>query len=288
MPRDCLRIIESKLKVCNSRNKLVVSRVSTYTSSTNLTQFPEVVSLTDAVKNLLCQNKTPTPASVKVIEDSCVTCGGPYPYYNCSGSLLNNTIANPRGDLKAITTRSGVSYDGPPIPPVVEREPEATKDKVQTTCPETVLLKKLPEKHTDPGRFLLPCDFQALESCMALADLVASHSSSSLNLFQQHYPIALTCTSSSSGSLLNNTIANPRGDLKAITTRSGVSYDGPPIPPVVEREPEATKDKVQTTCPETDFVVVDYDVDPRVPLILGRPFLRMACSLVDVQREELM
>ncbi|GKE93158.1 reverse transcriptase domain-containing protein, partial [Tanacetum coccineum] len=31
-----------------------------------------------------------------------------------------------------------------------------------------------------------------------------------------------------------------------------------------------------------DFVVVDYDVDPRVPLILGRPILRMACALIDV------
>ncbi|GKC06929.1 hypothetical protein Tco_0998539 [Tanacetum coccineum] len=56
------------------------------------------------------------------------------------GSLLRNTIANPRGDLKAITTRSGVSYDGPSIPPTssslpkeVEREPEVTKDKVQPT-----------------------------------------------------------------------------------------------------------------------------------------------------------
>nr|GEX65409.1 reverse transcriptase domain-containing protein [Tanacetum cinerariifolium] len=34
-----------------------------------------------------------------------------------SGPLPSNTIANPRGDLKAITTRSGVCYDGPPIPP---------------------------------------------------------------------------------------------------------------------------------------------------------------------------
>ncbi|GKE25011.1 hypothetical protein Tco_1436523 [Tanacetum coccineum] len=54
-----------------------------------------------------------------------------------SGSLPSNTIVNPRGDLKAITTRSGVAYDGPTIPPTssslskeVEREIEATKDKV--------------------------------------------------------------------------------------------------------------------------------------------------------------
>nr|GEZ13386.1 reverse transcriptase domain-containing protein [Tanacetum cinerariifolium] len=46
-----------------------------------------------------------------------------------SSSLPSNTIPNPRNKAKAITTRSGISYDGPPIPPsVVEKEPEATKD----------------------------------------------------------------------------------------------------------------------------------------------------------------
>nr|GEY78228.1 reverse transcriptase domain-containing protein [Tanacetum cinerariifolium] len=55
-----------------------------------------------------------------------------------SGSLPSNTVANPRSDLKAITTRSYVSYDGPQVPPlssslpkVVEHEPEVTKDTVQ-------------------------------------------------------------------------------------------------------------------------------------------------------------
>nr|GEZ55171.1 reverse transcriptase domain-containing protein [Tanacetum cinerariifolium] len=37
-----------------------------------------------------------------------------------------------------------------------------------------------------------------------------------------------------------------------------------------------------------DFVVVDYDVNPRVPLILGRPFLRTAHALVDIYGEELI
>ncbi|GJX62306.1 reverse transcriptase domain-containing protein [Tanacetum coccineum] len=154
-----------------------------------------------------------------------------------------------------------------------------------------------------------------------------------------------TASSSGSRSLPSNTVADPRGDLKAITTRSGISYDGPPIPPlpkVVEREPEVTKDTVQltladlgasinlmplsiwkklslpeltptqmileladrsTTSPSgiaedvfvkvgkfhfpADFVVVDYVVDPRVPLILGRPFLRTARALIDGYGEDL-
>ncbi|GKC99502.1 hypothetical protein Tco_1169777 [Tanacetum coccineum] len=52
------------------------------------------------------------------------------------GALPSNTKPNPRGDLKAITTRSGVFYDGPLIPPTlslpkeVECEPKVTKDKM--------------------------------------------------------------------------------------------------------------------------------------------------------------
>ncbi|GKF31695.1 hypothetical protein Tco_0101493 [Tanacetum coccineum] len=54
--------------------------------------------------------------------------------------LTSNIVANPRGGVKAITTRSGVAYDGPTLPPTpsplpkeVKRETDATKDKVQTT-----------------------------------------------------------------------------------------------------------------------------------------------------------
>nr|GEV51707.1 reverse transcriptase domain-containing protein [Tanacetum cinerariifolium] len=55
-------------------------------------------------------------------------------------------------------------------------------------------------------------------------------------------------STSSSGTLSSNTVANPKSNLKAITTRSGVSYDGPSIPPpVVEKDPEATKDTVIPT-----------------------------------------
>nr|GEW40285.1 reverse transcriptase domain-containing protein [Tanacetum cinerariifolium] len=67
-----------------------------------------------------------------------------------------------------------------------------------------------------------------------------------------------TTSSSGSGSFPSNTIANPKGDLKAITTRSGVSYDGPPIlppfsslPKVVERVPDVTKNTVQ---PSTEII----------------------------------
>ncbi|GJR26512.1 hypothetical protein Tco_1102744 [Tanacetum coccineum] len=75
-----------------------------------------------------------------------------------------------------------------------------------------------------------------------------------------------TASPSGSGSLPSNTIANPKGDIKAITTRSGVSYNGPQVPPppsslpkVVEHEPEVTKDTVQPMPEDIQPPVVQID-----------------------------
>ncbi|GJU97585.1 hypothetical protein Tco_1326856 [Tanacetum coccineum] len=77
MPRDCLRIIESKSKVRNSRNKLVVAKVSSSTSTPGISS--DVAELKDMVKALLLdkKNQSPAPTPVKAVEESCVTCGGP-------------------------------------------------------------------------------------------------------------------------------------------------------------------------------------------------------------------
>ncbi|GJS90872.1 hypothetical protein Tco_0773508 [Tanacetum coccineum] len=70
-----------------------------------------------------------------------------------------------------------------------------------------------------------------------------------------------TASSSGSGTLPSNTITNPREDLKGITARSGVAYKG--------------------------HTVVDFDANPRVPLILGRSFLKTGRALIDVYEGEL-
>ncbi|GKD63455.1 hypothetical protein Tco_1305563 [Tanacetum coccineum] len=150
--------------------------------------------LTDQISTLveIVSKKVVTPATVKAVDESCVTCGGAHAYYNCpntdnnqssvcaatgtynqvappnrvsnhmappgfalvqnngqssgffqnqastSGTLPSNTIPNPKGEMKAITTRSDVAYEGPSIPTnpspkkVVEREIEETLDKEQT------------------------------------------------------------------------------------------------------------------------------------------------------------
>ncbi|GKB47215.1 hypothetical protein Tco_0897968 [Tanacetum coccineum] len=101
-----------------------------------------------------------------------------------------------------------------------------------------VLLKKLPKKLGDPGKFLIPYDFPECEKYMALADL-----GTSINLM-------------------------PLSVWKKLM-----------LPELIPTR--------KFTFP-ADFVVVDYDVDPHVPLIFRRPFLRMARALVDVYGEELI
>ncbi|GJW07076.1 hypothetical protein Tco_1569499 [Tanacetum coccineum] len=78
--------------------------------------------------------------------------------------------------------------------------------------------------------------------------------------------------------LPNNTVANPRGDLKPITTRSGISYDGPLIPPpfsplpkVVEREPELTKDTVQPSTENIQPPVVQIQAPIDEPIVAPKP-----------------
>ncbi|GKA95624.1 reverse transcriptase domain-containing protein [Tanacetum coccineum] len=80
MPRDCLRIIESKSKVCNSHNKPVVAKVSVINSTPGIS--PDVAELKDMVKALLLEkkNQSQAPATVKAVEESCVTCGGAHSY----------------------------------------------------------------------------------------------------------------------------------------------------------------------------------------------------------------
>nr|GEW76917.1 reverse transcriptase domain-containing protein [Tanacetum cinerariifolium] len=171
-----------------------------------------------------------------------------------SGSLPGNTVANPKGELKAITTCSGLVTDGPTVPtPSKSITPEEN---------ESVILKKLPEKLRDPGKFLIPCGFSELNG-KALADLGAS-----INLM----PLSVWKTLGLPDLILTHMtleVAN-----RAICTPDGIARDvfvlvGKFIFPA-------------------DCVVVDYKSDPRVPFILGRSFLRTTRALIDVYGEEMI
>ncbi|GJW00359.1 reverse transcriptase domain-containing protein [Tanacetum coccineum] len=409
------------------------------TSRENVSKTDERIDkLADQLSTLveIVSKKVVTPAPVKAVEETCVTCGGAHSWYNCpttdnnqasvcattgtynqvnppnrvsnqmappgfapmqnngqnrfnqnqvqgnnfnrgnnfhgnqastSGTLPSNTIPNSKGEMKAITTRSGVAYKGPSIPTnpspkkVVERETEETTDKEQSnfqgstsqipppvtpilisepsvpkTLPKTILisepdvpkslpkphipypsrlsqeksrdkasnqiekifqifqdlhfdisfadalllmprfappiktmlLKKLPEKLGDPDKFLIPCNFPGMDICHALADLGASINLMPLSIWKKLSLPELTPTRILTPTRMTLELAD-----RSITRPKGVAED--------------VFVKVGKFHFPTDFVVVDFEADPRVPLILRRSFLRTGRALIDVYGEEI-
>nr|GEV91751.1 reverse transcriptase domain-containing protein [Tanacetum cinerariifolium] len=108
MPRECLAIIECKSKVRYSRDKPVVAKVSTNTSTSSVS--PDVVELKNMVKALLLDKKgqNQSPAPVKAVKESCVTCGGAYSYRNCLATDGNNYRDNIQ---EFISHASGINYN---------------------------------------------------------------------------------------------------------------------------------------------------------------------------------
>ncbi|GJY22639.1 reverse transcriptase domain-containing protein, partial [Tanacetum coccineum] len=125
-------------------NQPPINQVLPYQPPTNgvlKTDFESYVKANDAIlKNVQNQNQGLQNQMANVTSLLTSLCSkfndlGNSNQASSSSSLPSNTIPNPRNEAKAITTRSGASYDGPPIPPpVVEKESKVTKD---TELPST-------------------------------------------------------------------------------------------------------------------------------------------------------
>nr|GEV23917.1 reverse transcriptase domain-containing protein [Tanacetum cinerariifolium] len=321
------------------------SSILTWEDLRNASKSDDIIDkLADQILTLvdIFAKKVVIPVPVKAFEESCVTCGRAHAYYNFPNTDSNQpSVCVATGKMKAITTRSGVAYEGPSIPnpkKVVERDTEEKTNKEKTNfqgstaliqplvtpimepdvpktlCKpnipypsrlnfqnlgekatnqmekffqifqdfhfdisfadalilmpifasminslltnkdklfelakiplnenfSTMLLKKLPKKLVDPGKFLIPCDFSGMD--LSLPKLTPTR--------------------------MNLELAD-----RSITRLKGVAEDA--------------FVKVGKFYFLTDFVVVDFEADPRVPLILGRSFLRTGHALIDVYGEEI-
>nr|GEX56916.1 reverse transcriptase domain-containing protein [Tanacetum cinerariifolium] len=125
-----------------------------------------------------------------------------------------------------------------------------------------VLLKKLREKLGDPDKFLISCDFPGMAECLALADLGASINLMPLSMWSKLSLPELTPTLMTL-ELADRLISRPIGVVEDVYVKVGKFHFS------------------------ADFVVVDFDADPRVPLILERSFLKTKRALIDVFEGEL-
>ncbi|GKB45724.1 reverse transcriptase domain-containing protein [Tanacetum coccineum] len=125
-----------------------------------------------------------------------------------------------------------------------------------------MLLKNLPEKLGDPSKFLIPCNFPGMDVCYALADLGASINLMPLSIWKKLSLPDLTPTRITL-ELADRSVTYPKGLAEDVFV------------------------KVRKFHFPIDFVVVDFEADPRVPIILGRSFLRTGRALIDVYGEEI-
>ncbi|GJS87371.1 reverse transcriptase domain-containing protein [Tanacetum coccineum] len=275
--------------------------------------FESYVKANDAVmQNMQSQMTNITDLLTKFVNSNTASTSG-------SGSLPSNTIANPKGDVKAITTRSGVSYNGPQIPPSIsslpkemENEPEVTKDTVQPSTeniqPPVVqtndqIGEPVVASKTKPT---LPYPSRAnKEKLREKDDLLASKFMEIFRNLHFELSFADALIHMPKFAPMFRKLLNDKDKIIELTKT-------PPWPISVQEVnlPALTKTRMileladQTISTPTgiaedvfvkvgtfffpaDFVVVDYVADPRVPLILGRPFLRTARALIDVHGEQM-
>nr|GEY67103.1 reverse transcriptase domain-containing protein [Tanacetum cinerariifolium] len=374
IPRECLSIIESKSKIAASLEDKLDIRMNRFKKSLNdmKNSFITPTAPLKAVEEFdnFQKNQQDFQKKFEQKQDDFQNqmMNFMQTLYNnkssSSSSLSSNTIPNPKGEAKEITTRSGMTYKEPPIPPpgVEEQEPiEVTTDmelpstediqpplvqkdkpveepsvvipKSKANLPypsrlikekirekddilaakfieifhdlhfelsfadalvhvpkfapmfkkllnnknklielskmplnenySTVVLKKLPEKLGDPGRFLIPCDFSKFDNCLALADLGASINIMSLSIWNKLKLPTLNDIKMFL-ELADRTISKPTGVAENVFV------------------------KVDKFCFPADFVVLDFITDSRVPLISGRPFLSIAHAIINVHEREII
>nr|GEU37665.1 reverse transcriptase domain-containing protein [Tanacetum cinerariifolium] len=293
--QDVLTIIKNKLKVRNSRSKSIASKVKACdtTSGSEIAKLTHAVNehtsaMTTAMTAMLRQlQATPPPASVKAVEETCVTCGGAHPYYQCLAAG-GNTFPEFRDNIIEYVLAAAVNYNQgnlgyrpqgvanqmrPPGfdqlnvqnnqnrfgPPQVynrgmnfNQEPSYQATANQTQNFHLIELERIKRVNDVSMKAMQnQIDMVKNELRNEMKTSIQTSLSNQTNDIRNMMASLLqmnTASPSSSGTLPSNTVANPKSDLKAITTQSGVSYDGPSIPPpVVENAPEATKDIVIPT-----------------------------------------
>ncbi|GKF17889.1 reverse transcriptase domain-containing protein, partial [Tanacetum coccineum] len=142
-----------------------------------------------------------------------------------------------------------------------EKLSEMARTTLNENC-SAVILNKLPKKLRDPGRFLIPCEFSGINTCNALADLGASINLMPYSVWKNLSLPELTPTCMTL-ELADRSISEPIGIAEDVYVTVG-KFQFP-----------------------ADFVVVDFEPDPRVPLILGRSFLKTSRALIDVYEGEI-
>nr|GFA64773.1 reverse transcriptase domain-containing protein [Tanacetum cinerariifolium] len=243
-------------------------------------------------------------ASVKSVQEICVTCGGAHPYYQCLAAG-GNTFPEFRDNIQGYVTAVAVNYNQgnsvyrPPGMANQIRTPGFAQPNVQNNQNRF----RQPQGYNRGNNFNLEQSYQAPtqqnqvvplsemekvkrmnESNMkamqtqinnvknelrnemknSIQAFISNQTNELKNMMASFFQMN-TASTSGSGSLPSNTIANPKGELKAITTQSGIVLDGPfvPISPLFINLEE--DERVEETLSDQDLTEYTIKVPP--PLV---------------------
>nr|GEU45787.1 reverse transcriptase domain-containing protein [Tanacetum cinerariifolium] len=281
-PEGCYDLIENMTAHHNDWDTLAQwsESSSSITSSSDMEITALKAEMAKINKNLMKVHQVNQP--VKAVTPNCETCAGPHSSSDCPatvGNTQNVYVAgayqvhedeyrfifgfenSPSSRTDAIKdtvhpTNNGSTEDVQP--PVVQTESLIlNSEPVVALIIEPVASPKLPEKLGDPDKFLIPCDFPRMAECLVMADLGASINLMPLSIWNKlSLPdLSPTCMTLE---LADRSISRPVGIAEDVFVKVGTFHFS------------------------TDFVVVDFDADPRVPVILRRSFLKTERALIDV------
>nr|GFA39532.1 hypothetical protein [Tanacetum cinerariifolium] len=236
-----------------------------------------------------------------------------------SSSLPSNTIPNPKGEAKSITTRSGVSYKEPPIPPtgVNQQEPvEVTTDTEPQNSddihPPTVQAEVQVDKPAEEPSVVIPKaksnlpypsrlqkeniqekdDILAAKFMEIFRDLHFELSFADVLIHMPKFALMFKKLLNNKDKLIELTKTPLNENCSAVVLKKLPKKLGDPeLADRTISKPTGVAENVFVKVGKfyfpVDFVTLDFVADPRVPLILGRPFLSTAHALIDVYEGEI-
>ncbi|GJT64607.1 hypothetical protein Tco_1016087 [Tanacetum coccineum] len=238
----------------------------------------------------IVSKKVVTPAPVKAVEETCVTCGGAHSWYNCPTTDNNQaSVCATTGTYNQVNPPNRVSNQMAPLgfDPMQNNGQNRFNNHGQGNNfnrgnnlygnqgfqAQNNHALNFQNQGFQNQPFQVPNNQAQQKISNDFSRELQEGIRSNCGLFQNH--------ASTSGTLPSNTIPNPKGEMKAITTRSGVAYEGPSIPTnpspkkVVERETEETTDKDLTTLSDSnkdeclapgDDIEILLHYDPSTPM----------------------
>nr|GEV70545.1 reverse transcriptase domain-containing protein [Tanacetum cinerariifolium] len=274
--REALKIIENKSTVRYSRSKSNVSRINTNSKDNVSKTDDRIDKLADQISNLVEIVNKQVIAPTKAVEKTYVTCGGAHAYYDCVATdSYQPSVYAATGSYNKVSPPNRASHQIPPpcfalvqnnlnrfnqnqvpnnqIPPSV---PNEFSSYIKSN---EIMIKSMQNQIN-----VLRGDFNKQEE--NLRRNLNNDMRSILGSFFQNQPLT-------SGTLSSNTVPNPKGEMKAVTTCNGLAYKGPsiltssPLEKVDEQNTEEILDKEHSNSSGSTAQVQP----PVVPILISEP-----------------